>query len=258
MLYRSDEFTPPKHKLSKMLVGGTVSLMLSQPQSSFNFRRIMDDGMIFIANLSKLGTEVREILGGFMVAIMHTSALSRSDTPIAQRLPHQIYLDEAHRFTTDSLENIIAETRKYGVGMTLAHQYMRQFGPGKADALGSVGTTIVFNVDTKDAAYLAKDFKGLVKPDDIINLDDWQAIIRCGPDIAKFTTLRPLEIPQRNCKDLIIANSRQRYCLPVAELHRLTEQQNQKATRLSNSMANPIDDNERPHPRGNRSYSDGL
>jgi len=128
MLYRPDEFTPPKHKLSKLLVGGPVSLMLSQPDSSFNFRRIMDDGMIFIADLSKLGTAVREILGGFMVAVMHISALSRSDTPVDKRRPFQIYLDEAHRFTTDSLEDIIAETRKYGVGMTLAHQYMRQFG----------------------------------------------------------------------------------------------------------------------------------
>ncbi len=60
--YRPDEFAPPKHKLSKLLVGGTVSLMLSQPQSSFNFRRIMDDGSIFLGNLSKIGTEVREIL----------------------------------------------------------------------------------------------------------------------------------------------------------------------------------------------------
>jgi hypothetical protein len=258
MLYRPDEFTPPKHKLSKLLVGGTVSLMLSQPDSSFNFRRIMDDGMIFIANLSKLGTEVREILGGFILAVMHISALSRSDTPVEKRRPFQIYLDEAHRFTTDSLEDIIAETRKYAVGMTLAHQYMRQFGTQKTDALGSVGTTIVFNVDTKDAASLAKDFKDLVKPDDIINLEVWQAIIRCGTDIAKFTTLPPLEVPEKNFKEQIIANSRKKYYMPVPEIHRIADEANKQVYKLSKTTAASVDDNKKPNIRGNRSYSDGL
>ena len=244
MLYRPDEFTPPKHKLSKMLVGGTVSLMLSQPNSSFNFRRIMDDGMIFIADLSKLGSEVRQVLGGFILAIMHISALSRSDTPIGKRRPFQIYLDEAHRFVTDSLEDIIAETRKYAVGMTFAHQYMRQFGAQKTDALGSVGTTIVFNVDTKDAAYLAKDFHDVVKPDDIINLEVWQAIIRCGTKVAKFKTLPPLEIPDENFKDRIIANSRKNYCMPVPQVHSIIDRTNKQADKLSKSIAAPVEDNE--------------
>ena len=258
LLYRPDEFTPPKHKLSKLLVGGPVSLMLSQPNSSFNFRRIMDDGMIFIANLSKLGTEVREILGGFMVAVMHISALSRSDTPVEKRRPFQIHLDEAHRFTTDSLEDIIAETRKYAVGMTLAHQYMRQFGSQKTDALGSVGTTIVFNVDTKDAASLAKDFKDLVKPDDIINLEVWQAVIRCGTDVAKFTTLPPLKVPERNFKKQIIANSRMNYYMPAPDLLRITHKVNKHTNKLSKSIAAPIDDNEKSDERIDWSYNDEL
>ena len=214
----------------------------------------MDDGMIFIADLSKLGTEVREILGGFMVAVMHISALSRSDTPVDKRRPFQIHLDEAHRFTTDSLEDIIAETRKYGVGMTLAHQYLRQFGTQKTDALGSVGTTIVFNVDTKDAASLAKDFKDLVKPDDIINLEVWQAIIRCGTDIAKFMTLPPLKIPEKNFKDRIIANSRKNYYMPAPEILRITQKVNKHSHKLSKSIAAPIDDNEKFDERGDWSH----
>ena len=258
MLYRPDEFTPPKHKLSKLLVGGTVSLMLSQPNSSFNFRRIMDDGLIFIANLSKLGTEVREILGGFILAIMHITALSRSEMPRERRRPFQIYLDEAHRFMTDSLEDIIAETRKYAVGMTLAHQYMRQFGSQKTDALGSVGTTIIFNVDTKDAAYLSKDFQDVVEPDDIINLELWQAIIRCGTDIAKFTTLPPLTTPEKNFKDQIIANSRQNYCMPAPEVRQIINRANKQPDKLSKSLASPIDDNEKPNGRGDWSHDDEL
>jgi len=240
--YRSDEFGPPKHKLSKLLVSGTVSLMLSQPNSLFNFRRIMDDGMIFLGNLSKLGTEVREILGGFMLAVMHMTALSRSDVRIETRRPFHIYLDEAHRFVTDSLEDVIAETRKYGVSMTLAHQYLRQFGVQKIDALSSVGTTVVFNVDAKDATYLAKDFQELVKVKDIVDLDVGQAIVRCGTDIARIKTLEQAPILHDNFGELIIAESRRKNCMPASEVHRIIERRNERAGKWYEPLT-PVTDN---------------
>lgn len=191
----------------------------------------MDDGMILIANLSGLGTEVREILGGFMLAIMHMTALSRSDMTREKRRPFHIYLDEAHRFVTDSLEDMIAETRKYGVNLTLAHQYMKQFSATKADALASVGTTVVFNVDFKDASHLSKNFKSLVKPDDIVNLEVGQAIIRSGTHIAKIQALAPLDIPEKNFKNQIIAQSRRNYCMPVPQVRRIIENRGQRNNR---------------------------
>jgi len=246
--YRPDEFAPPKHKLSKLLVGSTVSLMLSQPKSSFNFRRIMDDGSIFLGNLSKIGTEVREILGGFMLAVMHMTALGRSDVPAAMRKPFHIYLDEAHRFVTDSMEDIIAETRKYGVSMTLAHQYLRQFTKTKVDALSSVGTTIVFNVDTADAAHLSRNFRNMVTVDDIVNLEVGQAIVRCGTNIARIKTLPPLDIPQKNFRDQIIARSRRDYCMPAAQVRQIIARRRERA----NKPFEPLDTNHRPSTANHR------
>ncbi len=229
--YRPDEFAPPKHKLSKLLVGGTVALMLSQPSSSFNFRRIMDEGMIFVADLSAIGTEVREILGAFMLAVMHMTALSRSDMPAETRRPFHIYLDEAHRFVTDSLEDTVAETRKYGVSITLAHQYMRQFIGPKIDAISSVGTTIVFNVDTKDASYLCRNFQDRVRLEDIVRLEVGQAIIRCGTDIARIQTLKPLSIPPKHFKEQIIAQSRKRYCMAAPQVRQIIERRGERANK---------------------------
>ena len=229
--YRKDELAPATHKISKLLVGGTVSLMLSQPDSMFNFRRIMDDGMIFIANLSGLGTEMRDIIGGIMLAKMHMTALSRSDIQFEKRKPFHIYLDEAHRFVTDSLEDTITATRKYGVSLTLAHQYMRQFSATKMGALASIGTTVVFNVDTQDASLLSKSFRGLVKVEDIVNLDVGQAIVRCDTDIARIQTLPPLEVPQKNFKSQIITQSRRKYCMPAAQVRKIIEGRAQRANR---------------------------
>jgi len=219
--YGKDDLGPPKNKLSKLLVSGTVSLMLSQPDSAFHLRAVMDEGHILLVNLSGLGTEAREMLGSLIMALLHLTALSRSDRPPDQRKPFHIHCDEAHRFLTTSLEDLIVETRKYGVSLTLAHHYLSQFGTRKVDALSGVGSTIMFRIDRKDAAHLAKDLRGLVRVDDLTNLKMREAIVRCGMDIVRIETLeRPAKQPV-DIRERILARSRQRYCRPAAEVRAL-------------------------------------
>ena len=228
--YTAADLGPPKHKLSKLLVGGTVALMLSQQHSFIDFTRIMNEGYIFIANLSGLGSEVLEILGGFLLAIMHMTALGRSEIPAEKRRPFYIYLDEAHRFVTDSMEDIIAETRKYNVGLTLAHQYLKQFKIEKIDALASTGTTIVFNVDTKDASYLLKDFQEKVQIKDFQNLGVGEALVRIASKITKIKTPGPTKAPQPNYKQQIIDNSRRLYYRPVEDVRKMIAKRMDRAS----------------------------
>ena len=217
--YGKDDLGPPKNKLSKLLVSGTVSLMLSQPESRFNFRRIMDEGMILLVNLSGIGS-MGEILGCFILSLLHLTALSRSTLPIKERKQFHIHCDEAHRFMTDSLEDLIVETRKYAVSLSLSHHYLSQFSQKKTDAFSSVGSTIIFNVDSKDARYLIKDLRGLVKVDDITSLEVGNAIARIGTDIVRLKTHPPLPIPDLNFRDRIIDESRRKYYKPVHEVQK--------------------------------------
>jgi hypothetical protein len=129
--YGKDDLGPPRNKLSKLLVSGTVSLMLSQPESLFNFRQIMDDSMILLVDLSSIGSMVREILGCFILSLIHLAALSRSTVPLDQRKQFHVHCDETHRFMTDTLEDLIAETHKYRVSLSLAHHYSASSGRGK-------------------------------------------------------------------------------------------------------------------------------
>jgi len=222
--YPNEAFDPPKHKLSKLLLSGTVSLMLSQPESLIDFRKIMDEGMILLVNLSTIGSEVREILGCFMLSLFHIAAITRSDIPKEMRKEFHIYLDEAHRFITDALEDIIAETRKFSVSLTLAHHFFSQFGTKKIDALSSVGTTIIMNVDSKDARYLTKDLRGLVQYEDLINLKLGEAIVRIGTEIVRVTLPGPLEIPEGHFRDAIIQRSHRLYYKPIQVVRDLIRQ----------------------------------
>jgi hypothetical protein len=221
--YKPSELAPAQHKLSKLLTSGTVSLMLSQDESAFDFQDVMEAGKILLVDLSKVGPEVREILGCFMLSLLHLTALGRGSTPTGQRRPFHIYCDEAHRFMTDAMEDLIAETRKFDVSLTVAHQYMSQFTTRKSDALSSVGSTIVFNVDTKDAQHLRKDLRGLVEVEDLITLDIGQAIARIGTHVVRLATHSPLDIPEENCLDLIIAQSHANYCRPTADVRRTVD-----------------------------------
>ena len=91
----------------------------------------MDEGYILLVNLSNVGTILRGVLGCFILSQFHIAALARSRLPASERKSFSIYVDEAHRFMTDTIEDLIAETRKYNVNLNIAHQYLTQFDKRK-------------------------------------------------------------------------------------------------------------------------------
>jgi hypothetical protein len=217
--YSKTDLGPPINKLGKLLLSDTVSLMLSQPESRFNFRKIMDEGKILLINLSNMDTSVKQVLGCFILSLLHLNALSRSNLPIEDRKQFHIHCDEAHQFMTDTLENLIAETRKYKASLSLSHQYLSQFGKKKTDALSTVGSSVIFNVDKRDAQYLIKDLQEKVKVEELVSLGQAEAIARIGTDIVRIRTRPPLKPPTPNFKGRIITESRNKYYKPVHEVH---------------------------------------
>ena len=243
--YTNADLSPPQHKLSKLLASSSVSLMLSQPDSAFTLREIMDTGQILLVNLATIGSETREVLGCLMLSLLHLTALSRCDTNKADRQEFHIHCDEAHRFLTDALEDLIAETRKFGVGLTLAHQTRSQFGERKTDALSSAGSTIIFGVDGRDAQYLCKDLLGKVKPDDLIRLECGHAIVRVGNEVVRVKTMGPLKPAADNCRDQIVAASRKRYYRPVDEVRQIVRHRADRWLEpLSPVVCDPSDEEE--------------
>ena len=212
--YAKTDFSPVQHKLSKLLSAGPVAAMLSQPDSRFDFRSIMENGLIFIANLSRLGSEVRDTLGSLIVSLFHVAALGRSELPEEQRRPFHVYLDEAHRVLSGSIEDLIAEARKYRVSLTLAHQFISQLREQQIiDALGVVGTTIVFRVLQKDGELFSKRFGGVAPVPDLIALPPRQAVARINTDIVRITTPTTPDVVDRQRFEAVVQQSHERWCI---------------------------------------------
>lgn len=171
--YRAEVVAPIQNKLGALLSDPTLYRILVEPKVDLRFRRIMDEGGVFIANLAKgrLGEDSSATLGSLLVSTIGLAALSRADVPAEARRPFFLYVDEFQTFTTLAFANMMAELRKYGLGLTLAHQHFHQLDPKVRHAvLGNAGTLISFRVGPEDAHLLAQEFQPAFGVLDLINL----------------------------------------------------------------------------------------
>ncbi|HJT42106.1 MAG TPA: type IV secretion system DNA-binding domain-containing protein [Rhizomicrobium sp.] len=170
---KADAVAPIQNKLGGLLSDPTLYRILVEPKVPLSFRTIMDEGKVLLVNLAKgrLGEDSSTLLGALIVSTLGLAAFSRAETSIERRRPFFIYIDEFQSFTTLMLANMMSELRKYGVGLTLAHQYMHQLEPDiRSAVVGNAGTLISFRVGAEDAPYLAREFQPKIEVADLVNL----------------------------------------------------------------------------------------
>jgi len=168
-------------KVGRFIENEMMRNIIGQSHSGFDLGRIMDDKKIFLANLSKgLTGEVNSsLLGLILVSKMQMAAMKRARIPEEQRKDFYLYIDEFQNFTTDSIATILSEARKYRLNLILAHQYIPQLTSEIRNAvLGNVGTIGAFRVGADDAEFLEKQFEPEFSRFDLVNLDNFNLIIK--------------------------------------------------------------------------------
>jgi hypothetical protein len=178
---RSDMLGYVVSKVGRFIENEMMRNIIGQGHSGFDLAKIMDEGKIFLANLSKgLTGEVNSsLLGLILVSKMQMAAMRRARIPEAQRKDFYLYVDEFQNFTTDSVATILSEARKYKLNLTIAHQYMPQLKDEIRDAvLGNVGTIGAFRIGAEDAEKLEKQFEPGFSRFDLVNLDNLNLIVK--------------------------------------------------------------------------------
>lgn len=224
--FQAEAIAPVLNKVGAFTANPVIRNIIGQPKSTFNIRKIMDEGKILIVNLSKglIGEDNASILGSFLVTKIQLAAMSRSDIPnIEDRRPFYLYVDEFQNFATDSFATILSEARKYGLNLTVANQYISQMSDTVRDAVfGNVGSIITFRVSADDAPILAKQFEPQFEANDLLQMHNRHFIINMvinGEKSPAFsaTTLN-LPPPQIDNTGRIIENTRRRYSRSRAEV----------------------------------------
>ena len=247
----NESIAPVLNKVGAFTANPIIRNIIGQPKSSFDIRKIMDEGKILVVNLSKglIGEDNAAILGAFLVTKVQLAAMSRSDIAnIEDRRPFYLYVDEFQNFATDSFSVILSEARKYGLNLTVANQYVAQMTESVRDAVfGNVGTTISFRVSADDAPILVKQFEPTFEESDLIQLNNRHFVISMiidGEKVPAFsaTTLSIPKSPNDNF-DTIIAHSRSKYArardVVEAEIRETIEQSEKYKRELSDSGRQP-------------------
>jgi Type IV secretion-system coupling protein DNA-binding domain len=199
---RPEAVTPIENKLGSFLVDPFVSRILTTPKSTFNPREAIDSGKVLLVNLAKgkIGEAPAMLFGGLLVTMLGLAGLSRADTPQRNRRDFFLYLDEFQTFTTLALVNMLAELRKYGMGLVLANQFLDQIDPEVRNAiLGNVGTLVVFRVGAMDAERLVKEVQPDLPPYELTLLPNrmfWIRPLVDGQSVEAFTGVT-ITLPER-------------------------------------------------------------
>jgi Type IV secretion-system coupling protein DNA-binding domain len=223
----SEALAAIQNKVGQFVSNPLIRNILGQPRSTLNMRQIMDQGKIFIVNLSKgkMGEDNSTLLGAMIITRLQLAAMSRVDVPEEKRRDFFMYVDEFQNFATGSFASILSEARKYHLSLTLAHQYIGQLvatdGSTKVrDAVfGNVGTIVTFRVGAEDAEFLENEFLPEFEPQDLVNLAKANIYIKLmvdGVTTRPFSaeTLPPQHTPLQSHRDVIITNSQERYGTP--------------------------------------------
>ncbi len=181
-------------KFGRFVTNKMIRNIIGQSKSSFDFRKVMDEGKILLINLSKgkIGEENANFLGLVLVPKILVAAMSRQDIPNQEdRRDFFLYVDEFQNFATPDFAQILSEARKYRLNLIVANQFIGQMEEEIKNAIfGNVGTIASFRVGVTDANYLQHEFQPLFNENDLINVDKYNAYMRTivgGEPVAPFS-----------------------------------------------------------------------
>lgn len=243
--FDTDAIIPLVNKLGQFLSDPLLRNIFGQKENKIKLEELMQQKKIIFINLSKgrLGEENSSFLGSMFITKIKQAGMARAGLPESERHDFYLYVDEFHNLVTETFENILSEARKYGLCLTVAHQYMGQLIPRvQAAVLGNVGTVIVFRVGGEDAVKLKPEMAPIFDVKDMINLGMQEFYIKetiDGETYDPFSaeTLKVLPPPHRSFKKEIIDLSRSKYTISADAAKKLITEEESSILRSAQEKA---------------------
>ncbi len=221
---QSEAVAPALNKLGAFVAHPIVRNIVGQERSRVDLIHLMNSRGMLLANLAtgQIGEDASHLLGGLLLTAMQLAAMERP----RGGAPFMVYVDEFQHFVTDSLATLLSESRKFGLGLILAHQYLAQLTDSVRDAvLGNVGSMMVFRIGASDAEFLEGEFAPPFTASDLMVLPRYHAAVKVlarGEALSPFSARTLPAVPKSSDADEVISRvrdeSRRRFCRPLAEV----------------------------------------
>lgn len=191
---------PILNKTSAFTADPHFRYIIGQQHSSFSIVQAMDEIKWILVNLAKgkLGPEATT-LGALLLTTVKHSAFERGSREL-----FTLYADEVQNLIGygADLETMFAETRKFGVSICTANQYLEQLPQEMRAAILAIGTHLFFQLSPPDAQFVAAALDGgKTLAERLKNLPPRQLIVKSGSDrLAEVAVpeLREAKVPWQN------------------------------------------------------------
>lgn len=195
---------PITSRIGRFLFSPIAKRIMEQTKSTINFDEIMDNGKILICNLSKgkIGEDNSEVLGIMILTKIQLASLKRARKPQEDRKSFYLYVDEFQNFATPSFIQMLSESRKYKVFLTMAEQSTSQQKDRNIVnvILANVGTVISFrSANPDDEKLMLPQFSPYIESGEISNLPLYKFYMKISavnPEEPFSGMTIPVEIPK--------------------------------------------------------------
>ena len=243
--FDTDAIIPLVNKLGQFLSNPLLRNIFGQKGNKIDVETLMNQKKVILINLSKgrLGEENSSFFGSMFLTKIKQAGMARVKQKQEDREDFYLYVDEFHNVVTDTFENLLTESRKYGLCITIAHQYFGQLTARvQSTALGNAGTIVVFRVGGEDAVKLKPELSPVFDTKDMINLGIQEFYIKetiDGETSDPFSaeTLKVMPAPHPSYRERILEQSRAKYAIPVDDAKKLIAEEESTIIRSAQEKA---------------------
>jgi hypothetical protein len=149
-------------RLWGVLSNPVLARMFSHTHNNLNLFEAMNKGSLILINTAKdlLKQDGCELFGKFMLALITQATQERAAIPEFKRLPTFVYIDEAHDYFDEKMQDLFNTARKYKVGLVIATQNLAQFSRELlATVMASTSVKFVGGLSASDAEVMAKEMQ---------------------------------------------------------------------------------------------------
>ncbi len=151
----------PINRFNELMKTPALALALGQTTRTLDLAAAMDENAVILANLQpgrQLSEASARVLGALLLRYAFAATFRRTNV----RTPFYVMADEAPEILTGDVGKLLPLARKFGVSVTLAHQFLQQLQAAGDDIYHAVRATarvkMVFGLAAQDEAEsLARD-----------------------------------------------------------------------------------------------------
>lgn len=159
--------------------------IFKQKENKVDFEVFLRERKIVLVHLAKgrVGEEAAAFFGSLFVLKLHEAGVRRAALDSRERRDFYCYCDGFEGIAVDTFQRLLSLGKKYGICLTLSHEFLGQLSPEmQAAVLGHTGTIIVFRVSGEDAVRLKSEMAPVFDVKDMTNLGVGQIYVKMAID----------------------------------------------------------------------------